>query len=60
MSYEAWGEPDDDYMSVDAAINDGWLAPEEAAELLKDVQHMNRLVLGLFIALLAVTAASFT
>lgn len=33
MSYEAWGEPDDEYISYDAAIDAGWLWPEEADDL---------------------------
>lgn len=33
MSYEAWGEPDDEYIHYDAAIDAGWLYPEQADEL---------------------------
>lgn len=33
MSYEAWGEPDDEYISYEAAIDAGWLYPEQADEL---------------------------
>lgn len=37
MSYEAWGEPDDDYMSVDKAIEMGWLSPDAYSKGAMDV-----------------------
>lgn len=37
MSYEAWGEPDDDYMSVDQAIENGWLSPDSYSKGAMDV-----------------------
>jgi hypothetical protein len=33
MSYEAWGEPDDEYISYEAALDAGWLTPDDADEL---------------------------
>ena len=30
MSYEAWGEPDDDYFTPEQASEAGWLLPDEA------------------------------
>jgi len=37
MSYEAWGEPDDDYMSVDQAIEAGWISPDCTSKAMIDV-----------------------
>lgn len=33
MSYEAWGEPDDEYISYEAALDAGWLTPDDADAL---------------------------
>jgi len=33
MSYEAWGEPDDEYISYEAALDAGWLTPDDAEAL---------------------------
>lgn len=39
MSYEVWGEPDDDYVSLDKLIEAGWINPEDQSRALVDVMN---------------------
>lgn len=37
MSYEAWGEPDDVYMTPEQAAEDGWRPPEDLSPAMNSV-----------------------
>ena len=37
MSYEVWGEPDDDYMTAEQAVDNGWLSPDSYSKGAMDV-----------------------
>jgi hypothetical protein len=42
VSYEAWGDNDDDYASVSQLIDDGWLSAEDAKALEDKVALLER------------------
>lgn len=37
MSYEAWGDNDDEYMTPEQAVEMGWLSPDECSQGMWDV-----------------------
>lgn len=45
MSYEAWGEPDEDYyMTREQALDSGWWDPDTAGTVLKRIRDLDFMV----------------